>query len=167
MSEKHDEEQRKLAGFFKQILIVSWKNLLLYKSNVAGIICEFLFPCLFVAAQVFVLRVGIDILIDNVTPRNRDPYVIEQNTNFIYDYDDFGVSELYYYPDNSFVKSIINDAVGTNKDYYQATGLNITNPDEYFMNSTAKNVVFVSFNESYTSWSSLPSSIEYTIYSSK
>jgi len=48
-------ENRKIAGFFRQIFIILWKNSILFRRNKTGILCELIFSSLF--TLIFILLV--------------------------------------------------------------------------------------------------------------
>ena len=158
---------RKIAGFFKQIRIISWKNLMLYKQNRSGIICEFLFSVLF--TLIFILLVYY---------ANPDYYKkkIDYQTNIITaivtNYQELQNSTLYfYYPNNDFARQIatnslllIKEQVGDSLPDITLVGTNISNAADLDDYSRRNLFALISFSKNYTSARALPDTIEYTIF---
>jgi hypothetical protein len=108
---------RKLAGFWQQFAILSWKNLILSRRNVCGLITEIACP-IFIVIILVVIRYFVD------ASRYDD------QTNGLYNVlDIFPLSnttkQLLYYPNNTFIRGIVDNAVAiikTRKPAFTPTG---------------------------------------------
>ena len=103
----YSAKQRKVVGIFRQTLLLFWKNSILFRRNISGTIAEILVAFLFVIILLF-LRYFID------TPHYND----QINTSFsnpVLNVIEFinrtsGRPNIMYYPDNKFVKQIVERA---------------------------------------------------------
>ena len=98
-------KDREIAGFWKQLRILTWKNLVLSKRNACGLLTEILAP-LFIIIILIVIRYFID------ATQNYD------QANGLYNvFDLFPITNtsnatlLLYYPNNSFIQGIVNNSV--------------------------------------------------------
>jgi hypothetical protein len=151
-------KERRIAGFFRQVQIILWKNLLLMSKNIFGTICELLLSGLFVLILYLIAYSSFPKL---YPAKNNVP--TQLNNNFY-----FSNQFIYYYPNNKFIRSLMNDSLK----FYDDT----TKPPEllgknfssaYDLSSAEKDnlLAMISFPSSYTNLNSLPDMIEYTIYS--
>lgn len=94
--------ERKIAGFFKQLLILQWKNWILFKRNIVGTLGECLIAIIFVLI-IIMIRVFIDPTL----------YSTESNT-------EYGVLTKFnqsrgrylvmYYPNNAYINGLVTNA---------------------------------------------------------
>ena len=97
---------REIAGFRQQFLILSWKNLILSKRSLCGLITEIVVPILTVFI-LLVLRYFVDAT--QYTDQSNAPYnvldlfPITTNTS--------NTTMLLYYPNNVFIRGIVNQTV--------------------------------------------------------
>ncbi len=97
-------QERKIAGRFRQFVILFWKNGKLFRRNIWGTLAEILMAFIFILMIVF-LRYFVDITIFNDSNSRTNPAlglfdkVNASNRSFIY-----------YYPNNSFTQSIVTNA---------------------------------------------------------
>jgi hypothetical protein len=95
----------KVASFFQQLRILSWKNLILSKRSKKGLISEIIIP-MFLLVKLVVIRIQLPIY-----------YVKAENTSAIsvfsyFEHDDLLKRNLiYYYPESSIVENIIKRGV--------------------------------------------------------
>lgn len=117
------QKERKVAGFFRQILILLWKNSILFRRNISGTLVEILVALLFVIIMIF-LRFFVD-----------STKVAEQSasTNLIRNIvDSINVTTkreyLLYYPNNAFIQGIVTSAylfIKSARPTFNATGIEI------------------------------------------
>jgi hypothetical protein len=103
--EKSDEsnmKERQVVGFFRQSVILFWKNSLLFRRNVSGTICELVVSLLFLLI-LLILRY----FVDNISYSDQDSttnpliYVTAAiNTTTSRNY-------IYYYPNNAYIRAIV------------------------------------------------------------
>lgn len=144
-----EPRNKKLAGYFEQCLIVTWKNLLIYKEQKLGIIFEFIYPLLFVGLAWLLLSTV-------VLPSPG----LGDSSSFTERYYESYPANLYYYPDNQVIGELMSRAFRDNN--VNLIAVNTTTP------RLDGKVMFVSFPSQYDSWQAINSSvIEYTIYSTE
>jgi len=105
ITNQSSHDKRKVAGFFRQCLILMWKNSILFRRNIAGTIAEICVALLFVL-MLFLVRILADTAHFNDQNLYRNPPVpiidqINATTNR---------SLIMYYPNNSFVFGIVQRA---------------------------------------------------------
>jgi hypothetical protein len=150
-------DSRKMSGFFSQIKIISWKNLLLYLQNKSGLICEIVFSCLFLL--IFVVLTYYDVVVyrEPVTVRPQtpslNPFDISVSSNMI---------DVYFYPDSPFVRRVVTDAF-SNWKWLNLIGYNKNDIDSLSDDALSQTLVFLSFN--FNSSNNIPDTIEYVIRS--
>jgi hypothetical protein len=93
---------RKLAGFVKQLYAQLWKNLVLTKRNLWGLFFEILSPLILIALLI-VIRYCIDVQIYKETNNSK--------VSLPYEPFKYQKSLFYYYPNNTFIKSIMEKLV--------------------------------------------------------
>ena len=98
-------QNRKLAGFWNQLAILTWKNLILTKRNMCGLLTEILCP-LFIIALLIIIRYFV------TAKQSYD------ETNALYNVIDImpitnktNATLLLYYPNNSLIQTIVTNAV--------------------------------------------------------
>ena len=160
--------KKELAGFLRQILIISWKNLLLYKTNIAGIVCEFLFPFLFLSITYFVFYLAIGFSkTDSFFSYNSMVVSTPVNTNEEFFWEN---RKFFYYPNNEFIRSILVDSLGNNR---LPIGINTSDPKDFLkehnisITRNGPDYNFIIFPRHHNSWNDFSNRIEYTIYSSE
>jgi hypothetical protein len=154
---------RKIAGFFKQIVIISWKNGILFRRNKFGFVCELLFSSLFT----FIFVILVYYSSPTYGPRNNP-----QLNNVIIDSKisiapDFLTYMFYYYPSNKFIENVVQTSISKlsfNKNSMRAIPSNIS--DASLLKDYQKDSLFafISFPSEYESIDSLPHQIQYSIY---
>lgn len=155
-------DPNKIAGFFRQILIITWKNLMLYKQNISGLICEIVFSCLFTLIFVLLVYYSNPRHLDkrNMNPQNVIAYM--QSKDFI------NTTDFYYHPNNEFTHKIIENSYKMLKENIWPLDLKLIGSDESTpekINETLRNnlFAFVSFTSN-LSENSISDLINYTIY---
>lgn len=118
--------ERKVVGFFKQLLILFWKNSILFKRNILGTLVEILAALVFVLILVF-LRYFVDsVRFTDQTNIARSVFdSINATTNR---------SLILYYPNNTYVKDLVTNAynlIKTQKPSFNATSF-------YFFNQNSE-----------------------------
>lgn len=98
----NNKPARRLASFPKQLLIISWKNALLFKQRKAGLICEIIFSCLFMGVFLLMIYFSGPSLI-KPRPATNETILF---TRYLSSTDKF-----YYYPNNPFVRSLAKRAL--------------------------------------------------------
>jgi hypothetical protein len=170
-SKKLKPPARQLAGPLRQIGIVFWKNLLLYKANKCGIICEILFSSI-----VFILLLLAYYQYTwyraSQLGRSKDVFKMQipyssssplSRVSSLYSIDYFyslGREAIFYYPNNSFIHSIVQSSFPgrTLMAFNQSTPMGYNS--SFFRNTYA----FVSFPAGYNSIEDVVGSLNYTIY---
>lgn len=176
---------RKVVGFFKQLLILFWKNSILFKRNILGTLVEIIAALVFVLILIF-LRYFVDsVRFADQTNIARSVFdTINATTNR---------SLILYYPNNTYVKDLITNAyflIKTRKPSFNATSFffvpwekseikqnnSVIKLTKKVSASTAKesynlgvNIIsdlfaLVSFPDTYTAANVLPSNVKYSIY---
>jgi hypothetical protein len=147
---------RSLASFWRQIIIIQKKNLLLYKNNKIGILCEILFPCIFIA----LLYLVVSSLADGNQTLYTSPFINKMKLR-----QPEYINTIYFYPNNDFVKELITNSLDSNNQFVSIIGVNSSEPKNFTVKYT--NFMFVSFPTNYSSLESLPNKIEYKIHTNK
>lgn len=98
-------KERKVVGFFRQFLILLWKNWVLFKRNIAGTVTEICVSLLFVFI-LLILRFFVDSTKIQEQSATTNPTInvlsqINATTNRTY---------LMYYPNNAFIQGIVTNA---------------------------------------------------------
>ena len=161
-------ENRKIAGFFRQIFIILWKNSILFRRNKTGIICELIFSSLF--TLIFLLLVYFANPDYRLKSFNKETSVLSDIIND--DTDEFAKNTYYYYPNEEFVKNIMQNSIKLMKlaDYgfnVKLIGTNISDAIN-FNDQEKKNILaLISFPSNFTSDSLKQDSIEYSIYTTE
>lgn len=113
-------KEHQVVGVGRQILILMWKNGLLFRRNKLGTICEILVALLFVFILVF-LRFFVDSTHFDDQDYRRNPAVpVISNINVT-----TNRSLIMYWPDNVFVQSVVSNAydlIKAQKPDFNATG---------------------------------------------
>lgn len=152
--------ERKIAGFFRQITIILWKNAILFSRNISGLICELLFS---ISSVLLFL-----VLVYYIVPQyeEKTEYRAENPIQYAYDDDVNNSTLFYFYPNNDFIKQIVLEA----KDKLSYTTSSVLKvvpydkPDPYNITDKQAIYAFVSFPSSYVSLDSLPDKLDYKIY---
>jgi hypothetical protein len=157
-------KKSQLSEHLRQIVIISWKNLLLLRQNKTGLICEIVFSSLF--TLVFFVLVYYSIP-SYVTKTESSPKEITSQFN-----SDDTKKNLYYYPDNPFVAGIVNKSMQIMRKASPALnltliGTSVKNAELFNDTELSKLFGLVSFPDSYRSNLALPDSIQYSIYTSE
>lgn len=154
-----------IAGLTRQIVILLWKNAILFRRNILGmlseILCPFLFLSILLIMRHFIPRIEIT---DRVSPRSvlKIPMPELQEMNV-----ETNRNKIFYYPNTKFIKDIIDRAAENirinNPDFKpQVIGSNLPHAQKLDTNSILNMFGFISFPASYGS--SLPNNVEYTIF---
>lgn len=145
--------ERKLAGFFTQIKIICWKNLLLYIQNKSGIIAEI------VVATLFILLAVLLISISKIYPNTDD--------NEEYKLVDIGAYELatgkiFYYPESELTTSLAWTVASFLNRSSESTNIS----DAYEFNKTQLDTasMLISFPDAIRNVTEWPDAINYTVY---
>jgi hypothetical protein len=161
-------ENRKIAGFFRQIFIILWKNSILFRRNKTGILCELIFSSLF--TLIFILLVYF--AIPNYRMKSVDDEVNVINVIINDDSDEFLRNTYYYYPNTEFVKSIMQNSVNLMKIANYAfnvklIGTNISDAINFNNQEKKSLLALISFSSNFSSDSLHKDSIEYSIYTTE
>lgn len=162
-------KKRKIASFISQLRIITWKNLMLYKQNRSGIICEILFSCLF--TLVFVLLVYYA-KPDYVSPKI-DAYhlpIIKRGT-IPSNPDLYNITKMFYYPPgNSFVESLAREALDVLVQNsliplnVTLASTNLTNAADLVDEDKKELLAMLVFASNFTSVTNSPNNIQYYLY---
>ena len=118
-------EKKKLAGFFRQMIILFWKNGKLFQRNKSGTFAELLMAVLFILILV-AIRFFIDVTAFDAQTTSSNP---AQNILASAKMQP-GKSKIYYYPNNTFIRSIVLnsylDILGQNSNF-TCLGIEIKN----------------------------------------
>merc|ERR1712127_569198 len=102
------EPKRKIAGFWTQIRLILWKNTLLYRRNISGLICEILFATIFILVMLAMICQSFDI--ENPYPYNNrksyDDYFLKELTQ---------KSDIFYYPQGKLSDTLMKNTFSTLK----------------------------------------------------
>lgn len=154
-------QQRKIAGFFRQIQIISWKNLLLYRKNISGLLSEVIFSCLFTLIFVILVYYSKPQIFAKEEQKLSIPV-----TNF-FNEEIFNTTDYYYYPNNEFIRELVinSSKIILAKNAYlklNYIGANYSNAEK--VNETLRNRIFAFVAFNFSSFESIPEKIEYTIF---
>lgn len=160
------KNRHEIAGFLRQISIISWKNLVLYKANLPGLICEVLFSCLF--SSIFILQVYLAKPTYEIKHSFYDKFILE------YTFIPGGSGKtIFYYPaENTVVRKIIKDAFSLlqkeNVWFYwhgfYLQGRNVTHYNDLNQDDKNSLFAFISFNLTGTTLNNITNSIKYSIF---
>lgn len=104
MNSKLVTDERKIAGTFRQFIILFWKNGKLFRRNIWGTLAEILMALVFILMILF-LRYFVDLTVYNdQTTMTNPPMGIFDRANAS------NRSYIYYYPNNPFIASIVTNA---------------------------------------------------------
>ena len=101
-------KQRKVVGFFRQVVILFWKNSILFRRNVAGTVAEVLVALLFVL-MLALMRFISDVPRYSDQTNSYDSNPIKSVVQFI-NISTTSVPVIYYYPNNAYVLSLVTAA---------------------------------------------------------
>lgn len=154
-------QNRKIAGFFKQIQIISWKNLLLYRKNVSGLLSEIIFSCLF--TLIFVILV----YYSRPQYKSKNEFNPTMPVQNFFNEEIFNTTDYYYYPNNQFIRDLVinSSKIIIKKNFYlnlNFMGSNFSTAEK--VNETLRNKMFAFVSFNFSSFDSMPEKIEYTIY---
>jgi hypothetical protein len=104
-SKKESEpEERKIASRFRQLVVLSWKNIKLLQRNKIGTCAEILMALLFIIITIL-MRYFMDVVVFNEQNSLNNPVLglfdLASSSNR---------SLIYYYPNNTFIKDIVTNA---------------------------------------------------------
>lgn len=164
------ERPRQLAGFFTQIQVVFYKNLLLYKSSKLGIVFELLFVGLasllyLVAYNAFESRQGPTMY----SPQVLDVPSLLQQSSFSMRLFSLSKSRVYYYPNNLFVEELVKKsfakiAGNPRVASWEYVGTNHSMPENVNKTWIDSTFAFVSFPADLTSYDNFRGSLAYTLF---
>ncbi len=107
------QEERKIAGRFRQCIIMFWKNSLLFRRNVWGTLAELLMAFLF-CLIILLLRFFIDLTVfpDQSSVNTTSTSILSYNPvlspfNLV---NSSNRTQIYYYPNNSFILGLVTNA---------------------------------------------------------
>ena len=93
------KNNKRIAGLFKQIRILLWKNYILSKRNKVGLISE-LFAPIFMLLILLIIRIAVSVEYNE--EQRFDP-------NFVLDsFNNSNRNLVLFYPNNSIIESIVN-----------------------------------------------------------
>lgn len=102
--DKNETKELKISSFAKQIEILMWKNLIIFRRNIIGtlleIICPFIFVSFLIIIRYFIERIKYRNYLN--FPRNvldLSPMTVEQKRNLVL-----------YYPNNELIRGFVADA---------------------------------------------------------
>jgi hypothetical protein len=125
-----DKKKHQIVGYFGQLRILTWKNLILSKRNLCGLLSEILLPIILVAFLILI-RYFVDVVRNNdqITPTSNVIDLIPfRNQSRL----------LLYYPDNAFIEGIVSGAaalINLRKPLFNITGKEIVNFSIIYTNS--------------------------------
>nr|UOU03315.1 ATP-binding cassette subfamily A3-like 2 [Brachionus rubens] len=157
-------KERKVVGFFRQILILLWKNGVLFKRNISGTIVEIAVALLFVFILVF-LRFFVDSTkVDEQTYTNNPIRNVLQFINVT-----TNRSLIMYYPNNSYVQSIVTNAymlIKSKRPTFNATitGSSSSEAGKLGVDTISNLFALISFPDTFTNASGIPNEIKYKIH---
>ena len=155
----------KLAGFFTQIRVVFYKNLLLYKSNKLGIVFELLFISL--SAVLF--------LISKNAFATKHPASTYTTEPIDFSYIQPFRTEVFYYPNNRFIEGVVINSFkefqkspknSFFQDNMEFKFVAANQPVPEFVNKTwiSSTLVFISFAANLTSYENFQPPLTYTLF---
>ena len=123
MKNSSDPPTRKVVGIFRQIVILLWKNSILFRRNISGTLAEIL------AAFVFLFILLLIRFFADSTKINDQSYVKNPTFNLLSIINATTNRELImYYPNNTFVEELVTNAyqlIKSRKPNFNATSLEI------------------------------------------
>ena len=158
-------ESRKVVGFFRQIIILLWKNSILFRRNISGTLAEILVALLFLVILLF-LRFFVDST--KISDQDSTKYPVRNVIDYINVTSKRGL--IMYYPNNAYVQTIVNDAyqlITTQKPLFNATLVGSQYADAADLDSSTVSNLFalVSFPSTMVDSSTIPANLQYKIYS--
>ncbi len=154
------EKKRQLAGFFRQIQIISWKNALLFLQNKSGIITELITCALFISIMGGIIALASV----NISRTFDDRTVIP--TSF---YDGDVGEKLYFFPETDLTLNLIRRIFNTVKIYTQTNltgfeGIDKADPSEFTNAQFKATSIFISFSTEMQNATRWPDSIQYSLF---
>ena len=123
MKNSSDPPTRKVVGIFRQIVILLWKNSILFRRNISGTLAEIL------AAFVFLFILLLIRFFADSTKINDQSYIKNPTFNLLSIINATTNRELImYYPNNTFVEELVTNAyqlIKSRKPNFNATSLEI------------------------------------------
>ena len=157
-------ESRKVVGFFRQSVILLWKNSILLRRNISGTIAEILVALIFVFILLFIRYFS------DSTSVSEQNSTINKVRNVI-EYVNFTTNRslIMYYPNNAYVQSIVNDAyslIRSQVPMFKAVIVGSSTDDASNLDATTVSNLFalVSFPNTMASAATIPTNLKYTIY---
>jgi hypothetical protein len=153
-------EMREVAGFFQQMKLLAWKNLLITIRNLGVFFLEILAP---------ILVIGSLILIRYCTSVHSYPTQSNSLNNVFNLYSPTIISPIVlYYPDNPLILSIVTDAISIIQSAVPSfvpniIASNVSNGSLLDSNTLSNLSAFIAFPSSYNT-TTLPQAVQYTIY---
>lgn len=137
---------------------------MLYKQNISGLVCEILFSCLFTLIFILLVYYSNPDYIDRTTSRSSD-IIRDLESNIEIE----NATDYYYYPNNDFIKSIVNNSYVLIKNASKRLELNLIGsdlPSPQDFNATKRQTLFafLSFTSNFTSLETAPDAIEYSLH---
>jgi hypothetical protein len=121
MKNSSDPPTRKVVGFFRQIVILLWKNSILFRRNISGTLAEIL------AAFIFLFILLLIRFFADSTKINDQSYIKNPTFNLLSIINATTNRELImYYPNNSFVEELVTNAyqlIKSRKPNFNATSI--------------------------------------------
>lgn len=121
MKNSSDPPTRKVVGIFRQIVILLWKNSILFRRNISGTLAEIL------AAFVFLFILLLIRFFADSTKINDQSYVKNPTFNLLSIINATTNRELImYYPNNTFVEELVTNAyqlIKSRKPNFNATSI--------------------------------------------
>lgn len=152
---------RKLAGFFTQIQVVFYKNLLLYKSNKLGVVFELLFISL--SAILFIIADNIFVVNHYGNSYPLEPVdVLDNSRNFFTFYKT--ATNVYYFPNNSFVEQLVKKSLADFPSELAFIPANHSYPEDFGKEWLASTLAFISFSANLTSFEGFRGPLSYTLF---
>ena len=105
MKSSSDPPTRKVVGIFRQIVILLWKNSILFRRNISGTLAEIL------AAFIFLFILLLIRFFADSTKINDQSYIKNPTFNLLSAINATTNRELImYYPNNTFVEELVTNA---------------------------------------------------------
>ena len=106
MMNENEKYEMRIASLARQILILTWKNLIIFKCNLFGTVLEFLSPFVFLAF-LLIIRYYIERIRYNSSLFNQP--------NSVFDISFFLMNQtrnlVIYYPNNTLIRNFVISAV--------------------------------------------------------
>ena len=158
-------ESRKVVGFFRQIVILLWKNSILFRRNISGTLAEILVALLFLVILLF-LRFFVD------STKISDPDSPKNPVRNVIDYINVTSKRglIMYYPNNAYVHAIVNESyylIQAQRPAFNATIVGSQYADAADLDSATVSNLFalVSFPSTMVDAASIPANLQYKIFS--